>query len=183
MVASARFSSIAVSHTLAKLSNIMSENTIFERLWLSPLTRISIDVADNSLLPLLFLRSLSILLTYVVATKIWSYHELDPWHIIHILGLITANFLLICLIVMAGLAIFQARMWVVIVTCKLLIDLGVRNFSNTTVTWPGNMLVSGWLSVLLHYRNRLNVVMDWKVHIEKLELNDTQNFFSVMNVI
>jgi hypothetical protein len=35
-----------------------------------------------------------LLLTYIVATKIWSCCELDPWHIIHILGFITPNFLL-----------------------------------------------------------------------------------------
>jgi hypothetical protein len=34
--------------------------------------------------------------------------------------------------------------------------------------WP-----AGWLSVLLRYCNGLNAVIDWKVHIEKLELKDT----------
>jgi hypothetical protein len=45
---------------LAMLSDIQSENTRFDTLWLSPLTRISINVADSSLLYLLFLMSLSI---------------------------------------------------------------------------------------------------------------------------
>jgi hypothetical protein len=35
-------------------------------------------------------------------------------------------------------------------------------------------IVSGWLVVSLHYCKGLNGVMDWKVHIEELELNDTQ---------
>jgi hypothetical protein len=46
---------------LAKLSNIHSENTVFETLRLSPLSTISISVACSWQLPLLFLRSLSIL--------------------------------------------------------------------------------------------------------------------------
>jgi len=52
-------SDIAVSLTLAKLSDIQSENTRFETLWFTPLTSISSDAAYSSLLPLLFLRSLS----------------------------------------------------------------------------------------------------------------------------
>ena len=38
-----------------------SENTSFEVLWLSPLTRIHVTIADSYVLPLLFLKSLSIL--------------------------------------------------------------------------------------------------------------------------
>jgi hypothetical protein len=48
-------SDIAVSCTLAKQSNIHSENTRFETLWFSPLTRISINVTVSSRLHLLFL--------------------------------------------------------------------------------------------------------------------------------
>ena len=48
-----------VSGTLAKLSNIQSENTVFETLCFTPLTTISSDTAVRSLIPLLFLRSLS----------------------------------------------------------------------------------------------------------------------------
>jgi hypothetical protein len=51
---------------------------------------------------------------------------------------------------------------------KLLIDLGIRNFFNTKIAKSGSMAMSG----LLYYCNGLNVVMDLKVHIEKLELND-----------
>jgi len=46
---------------LTKLSDIQSENTVYETFKLSLLNRISINVADSSLLPLGFLRSLSIL--------------------------------------------------------------------------------------------------------------------------
>ena len=54
-------SDIAVSCNLAKHSNIWSENTRFETLWFSPLTRISINIAGSSLLHLLLLTSLNIL--------------------------------------------------------------------------------------------------------------------------
>jgi len=49
----------AVSCTLAKESNIQSENTVFETLCFTPLTSISSDTAVRSLIPLLFLSSLS----------------------------------------------------------------------------------------------------------------------------
>jgi hypothetical protein len=48
-----------------------------------------IHAADNSLVPLLFLKTV----TYDVAMKIRSCLELDPLHIIHILGFINPNFL------------------------------------------------------------------------------------------
>jgi hypothetical protein len=54
-------SDIAVSRTLAKHSDRQGENTRFQTLWFSPLTRMSSDIADSSLLPLLYRRSLSIL--------------------------------------------------------------------------------------------------------------------------
>jgi len=84
----------------------------------------------------------------------------DPWHIINILGYITLNFLPISLMIMAVLEIFQALMWVGVHIGKFFIDAGVRYILDTIITWCGNMLVSGWLAVLLHYYNRLNVVMD-----------------------
>jgi len=43
---------------------------------------------------------------------------------------------------------------------QFLIDLGIRNILDTKITWSGNMLMSGWLSVSLHYNNGLNAVMD-----------------------
>ena len=49
-----------------------------------------------------------LLLTYVVATKIGSYPELDPWNVIHMLGCITPNFKPICVMIIARLLIFQA---------------------------------------------------------------------------
>ena len=52
-------SDLAVSCTLAKHCDIRSENTRFKAL-LSPLTRIDIDVADSSVLSVMFLRSLCI---------------------------------------------------------------------------------------------------------------------------
>jgi hypothetical protein len=74
--------------------------------WSTPLTRISIDVADSSV----FLYCSSGLwaffqagkLIYDVVTKIFSYVKLDPWRIIHILGFITPNFLTICLMIIGA---------------------------------------------------------------------------------
>jgi len=53
-------SDLAVSHIQFKVSDTKSENTGFETYWLSPLTRIHIDLADSSLLTLMFPKSLSI---------------------------------------------------------------------------------------------------------------------------
>ena len=64
-----------------------SENTIFKTLCFPPLTGICSDTAVRSVLPLLFLRSVSSpIVNIVVACKIWSCHELDPRSIFHILG-------------------------------------------------------------------------------------------------
>ena len=52
---------IAVSCNLAKHSDIQSENTTFKTLRFTPLTKTSIGITDNSLVPVLFLRSLNIL--------------------------------------------------------------------------------------------------------------------------
>ena len=74
---------------------------------------------------------------------------------------------------MAALATFHALILVGVDIGKFLIDLCVRNIFHKKFTWSGNMLVCGWLSVALRYYNELSAVMDWKVHLEKLELNDT----------
>ena len=169
---------VAVSPTFARHSDIQSENTRFETLWLSPLTRMSSDVADRSLLHYCFLRLWAfcqpvLLLTYVVASMIRSYCELDPWHIIHVLGSITPKFWTISVMIMAALALFQAWICVGVGIGKFLIDLGVRNIFDTKLMWSESMLASGWLYVSLRYYKRFNSIMDWKVHIVKLELNDT----------
>jgi hypothetical protein len=62
--------------------------------------------------------------------------------------------------IMAALTIFQAWICVVLGIGKFLIDLDVRNFFVTQLTWSGSMLVSGWLYVSLHYCERMNSVMD-----------------------
>ena len=68
-----------------------------------------------------------LLLTYIVATKMGSYHELNPWDIIHILGFITPVFLPVCLMMMAGLAIFQAWIWVWVVIGKCVIFIQIMH--------------------------------------------------------
>jgi len=67
-------SDIAVSCSLTKHPDIQSEDTRFEMLLLSPLTTISVDVADSSLLRLLFLWSLNIL-TGCAIINICSCHQ------------------------------------------------------------------------------------------------------------
>jgi hypothetical protein len=61
---------------------------------------------------------------------------------------------------MVALAIFEALIWVGVGIDRFLIDLGVRNILDTKFIWSGNMVVSGWLYVLLYYHNGLNAVMD-----------------------
>ena len=85
------------------------------------------------------------MLTYVVATKIGSYPELDPWNIIHILRFITPNFLPIFVMIIAALAIFQALICVGVGVGKFLNGLGVRNIFNTKLhCWEHAVF---WLAV------------------------------------
>jgi hypothetical protein len=56
-----RSSDLAVSCTLTKHCDIQTEDARFKTLRLSPLPKIHIDIADSSVLPLVFLKSLSIL--------------------------------------------------------------------------------------------------------------------------
>jgi len=156
-------SDIAVSRNLAKQSNVLSENTGCETLLFSPLLRMSINVADSSLLPLLFLTSQNILSGCPIINTCGCHQDLnccefDPWHIIHVIGFITPYLLHICLMIMAALAMFQALIRVGVVIGKFLIDLGVRNILDTRITWSGNILVSVRLAVCLFHWTR---VMDW----------------------
>jgi hypothetical protein len=89
-----------------------------------PLTRISIDVADSSLLLLLFLRSLSTLSACHIINIRVGHQDMNlmiDWtHIIHVLGYITPKFLHISLMIMAVLAIFQEWIWLEVGVAKLL---------------------------------------------------------------
>jgi hypothetical protein len=67
-----------------------------ETFLINTLTRISIDVADSSVLLCSSSGLWAFCQAYVLVTKIWRYDKLDPCCIIHILGLITPNFLPIC---------------------------------------------------------------------------------------
>jgi hypothetical protein len=78
--------------------------------------------------------------TYVLASKIWNYDELDPWHIIHILVFITSNFLPNCLLIIAALAIFQAWIWLGVGVGKLLYDYVLKTFSPRKVNILGACL-------------------------------------------
>ena len=135
-------SDLAVSCTLTKHCDIQSENTRFKMLWLSPLTTIQIDVGDSSVLPLLFLRSLSILSGCRVINihSCFQYRKLSWWNIIHILGFITPNFLPICVMTVAALSIFQAWIWMRVDIGNFLNDLGVRNIFDTKLHGLGTCL-------------------------------------------
>jgi len=85
-----------------------------------------------------------ILLTYVVATKIWSYDKLDLWNINHILGFTTANFLSICRMNIAALAIFQAWIWVRVGVGKFFFDYVLKSFSPRK--WTFWLHASIWLT-------------------------------------
>ena len=147
--------------------------TRFKTLWFSPLSRIALILQICLCFFYCFLHlwtfCQAFLLTCGITTKIWICCDFDPWHIIDILIVITPNFLPICLTIMAASAIFQALIWMGVGIGNLLIDLDVRNFLDTKITWSGNVLVSGWLSlcvsISLHYYCRLFAVMEWKVHI------------------
>jgi hypothetical protein len=66
-----------------------------------------------------------------------SYPELDPWNITHTLGFITPKFLRIFVMIIAVLAIFQARIWVGVGIGKFLNGLCVRNIFSTKLQSQG----------------------------------------------
>ena len=101
-------SDLAVSRTLAKLSDIHSENPRFETLCFTPLTSISSDIAVRSLLPLLFLRSLSSPIINVCSClQVLKLSWIGLlWSIFHMLGFISPNFLHICVMIIARLLKF-----------------------------------------------------------------------------
>jgi len=84
----------------------------------------SIDVADSSLLLLLFLRSLSTLSDcHIINIRVGHLDMnlmIDWTHIIHVLGYITPKFLPISLMIMAVLAVFQAWIWLEVCVAKFL---------------------------------------------------------------
>jgi hypothetical protein len=131
-------SDLAVSPTLAKLSDIHSENAGFEMYWLSPLTTIPIDIADSSVLPLLFLNSLCSLSGCPIINihSCYQYKKLS-WNIIHILGIIVPNFLPIFVMIMGPLAIFQAWIWEGLCYCVGVVFV---------IVWGlGLLLCGGWV--------------------------------------
>jgi hypothetical protein len=111
---------------LAKHSEIQSEITSFEILRFKPLT-ISLVTQQIALCFLYCFSGLCqavLLLTYVVATRIWSYPELDPWNIIHILGFITRNFKPIWIVIIAT---FHALIWMRVGIGKCLTCIQIRH--------------------------------------------------------
>ena len=103
---------IPVSHTLSTFTDVEYANTSF-RYWFTPLTRLSIHTADNFLLPLLFLMSVSISSGCPIINIFSCLQDMKlSW-----IGLMAFHpytwfhyFLTICLMIVATLAIFQV--WV-----------------------------------------------------------------------
>ena len=107
--------------------NIQSENTRLEILCFTPLTGISSDTAVRSLLLYCFSGlSALLLLTYTVACKSEVVMNWTVWSVIHILGFITPN-LRICVMIIAGLLIFQALMLMGVSIGKCLTSIAIRH--------------------------------------------------------
>jgi len=105
---------IAVSHTLSKCTDVQYVNTSF-RYWFTPLTNSPFTQQTTVCFLYCFLVLWAfchalLLLTYVFASRIWLFPELDPWHIVDILGFITSNYLPLCLMIVVTLAIIEV--WV-----------------------------------------------------------------------
>ena len=147
---------IPVSHNLYKCSDVQYGNTRFsnisdQRHWPdSPFTQHIFFCFLYCSSGLWTFCWAIILLTYVAATKIWIYDELDRCHITHILFFITPNFLPNCRMIIAALAIFQTWITVRVSIGKFLFDI-----LSTKSECSGCMLAYGWLAVTLR------PVMDW----------------------
>ena len=73
-----------------------------------------------------------------------------------------------CLLILGSLGAIAIAQW-----AQWIPDYKMWNhIFDTKITSSWSILASGWLSVSLHYYNGLIAVMDWKVHIEELELSD-----------
>ena len=135
-------SDIPVSCTLSKCSNVQYGNTKFSNIsdqhhWSESLLMEQIALCFLYCSSFLWaFCQVVILLTYVLATKIWSFDELDPWHIVNILGFITQHFLSNCLMIISALAIYQAWIWLRVGRGKLLFDRVLKTFS----PWKVNVL-------------------------------------------
>ena len=100
--------------------------------WLTPLTRISIDVADSSVLPLLFLRSLSVMSGCHIINVCGGHQDMK----LRLIGPMAYHphtgfyycKLLTCLMTMAALAIFQTWIWVGFGIGKFLFDYVLKKF-------------------------------------------------------
>ena len=146
--------------------------------WSTPLTRISIDVADSSLLPLLFVSSLSILSGCPIINicgghqdmKLWwiwpmAYHPHTGFYYPKLLTYLSHDFCSFSNISGMDLNGSGYR--------QILIWLCVKNILAKKSKCSGCMLASGWLTVSLRSCNRLNIIMCWKGQIQKLELSGT----------
>jgi hypothetical protein len=146
--------------------------------WFTPLTTLSIQTADNCLLPLLFFRCLTILSGCHIFNicfghqdmKLWwigpiAYHPHTGFYYSKLLTYLShdyGRFSNISGMVLNGSEYRQIPVW-----------LCIKNILAMESTHPGCMLASRWLTVSLRSHRGLNIIMGWKVHIEKPELNDT----------
>ena len=87
-----------------------------------------------------------LLLTYIVATKIGNYLELDWWNIIHILGFVTPTILPTWHVIMSALSIFSSMDLRGCGYMQVFNDLGVGTFlTQNEMVWEHAYICAGCL--------------------------------------
>jgi hypothetical protein len=103
-----------------------------------------------------------LLLTYVVATKIGSYPELDPSNVVHILGFVIPYFLPTWRMIMIAVSIFQAWVCVGVSIGKFVNYVCVGNIFNTKLHGLGE----GWRLIGCLFRSICTA--DWVGRVAQL---------------
>jgi len=119
---------LAVTCNLTKLSDTQREKTRFETLCFPPLTGICSDTAVRSVLPLLFLRSLSSPIINICSwLQDFKLSWIGPKEYLPHTVFITANCLHICVMIKAGLLKFQSLIWMAVSYGKCLTAIQIRH--------------------------------------------------------
>jgi len=154
-----------------------------KRVWLTPLTKFSVDLADSCLLlPLISLRCLSVssgcrIINICVGhqdVNLWcsgpmAYHPHTGCQYCKLLTYLShdcGSFSNISSLGLGGSAYGHVLSWHMF-----------KNILAMKSTCSGCMLVSDWLPVTLCSGKGLNVIMVWNGHVEKLELKQIKSSF------